>query len=492
MGCATSKQKRCRHCQAPYSPVPRSYSMHVVHPPQQKGDSYHMVALTSTTLGTLALDSSVSNHKDSNENIEVVTGKGEDRGNGILGDKELKNKEFLISGTGAVGDMEVMRGECLIGGNGAVDGKELKSKECLIGANGVVDDKELKNKVFSLGLIEAKAWSNVIQGKIPKVAPKTPIMTPPGEPETINTWELMAGLEDVSPSHFVNHHFRSFSFDVSRETCAVADSPKLMTVRENTPIPSDCNSKPLWLQMANEESDSRCPEFDPEVISTFRKSLEELSPNHPFYIKPSDMGNSKQLPSLGSGLTVDVSDTKMTNLVDKDSKHGKEKVVLYFTSLRGIRKTYEDCCYVKVILKGLGVRLDERDVSMHSGFKEELRELLGEGFRGGLPRVFIGSKHIGGAEEIKRMHEEGQLEKIIEVCEMVSNSIPGAIGACEACGDIRFVPCETCSGSCKIYYEAEEEEHGELEGGEDDCEFGFQRCPDCNENGLIRCPICCH
>jgi len=29
--------------------------MHVHHPPQNKGDSYHVVALTSTTLGSLEL-----------------------------------------------------------------------------------------------------------------------------------------------------------------------------------------------------------------------------------------------------------------------------------------------------------------------------------------------------------------------------------------------------------------------------------------------------
>ena len=62
---------------------------------------------------------------------------------------------------------------------------------------------------------------------------------------------------------------------------------------------------------------------------------------------------------------------------------------------------------------------------------------------------------------------------------------------CEACGDIRFVPCETCCGSCKIYYEGDEDENEEeyVDGEVGEC--GFQRCPDCNENGLIRCPMCC-
>lgn len=49
-----------------------------------------------------------------------------------------------------------------------------------------------KGEEFSLGLIEANTWSNMIPEKIPKVVPKTPIMTAAGKPETISTWELMA------------------------------------------------------------------------------------------------------------------------------------------------------------------------------------------------------------------------------------------------------------------------------------------------------------
>ncbi|KAF3659910.1 putative ubiquitin-conjugating enzyme E2 2 isoform X2, partial [Capsicum annuum] len=49
MGCATSKPKLYHKCQAPCSPVRQSYSM-------QDDSGYHMVALTSSTLGSLKLD----------------------------------------------------------------------------------------------------------------------------------------------------------------------------------------------------------------------------------------------------------------------------------------------------------------------------------------------------------------------------------------------------------------------------------------------------
>ncbi|KAJ6753161.1 GLUTAREDOXIN DOMAIN-CONTAINING CYSTEINE-RICH PROTEIN CG12206-RELATED [Salix koriyanagi] len=444
MGCGSSKQKRCKHCRTPYSPLPRSYSMRVVHPPQQKGDSYHVVALTSTTLGTLALDSANQNQ---NGTIDVI----------VKGDDQWKN-------VGAVN-----------GSKGLVKkSKELNSKE-----------------EFSLGLIEARTWSDMIQEKIPKVLPKTPIMTPPGEPETINTWELMAGLEDSMNPSCSSHRFRSFSFDISHDTSPIHDCHKI-DLQQNGEL-SPYNYKPEWLQVAEEDATSKSLEFDPEVISTFRKSLEELSPTHPFYIKPNDSEKQPHFDSDDSSFLVN--DATKVSYVAEHCKRSKDKLIVYFTSLRGVRKTYESCCYVRVILKSLGVRVDERDVSMHSGFKEELRELMKEEFSGGgLPRVFIGGKYVGGAEEIQRMHEEGKLEKMVEGCEMLDEDGGGGGGgggACEACGDIRFVPCETCSGSCKIYYEADDEELEEIEESSESHEYGFQRCPDCNENGLIRCPSCC-
>ncbi|KAF7819695.1 Glutaredoxin family protein [Senna tora] len=292
MGCASSKQKRCRHCHAPYSPVPRSYSVHVHHPPQAKDDSYHLVGLTSTTLGSLMLDLNHHHHKLLEEDA---------------GDDDIQKGRFNL--------LEEQRG-----------------------------------KQFSKGFVNGI------------VTPKTPTRTPPGEPETIiNTWELMEGLEDISTTPLRSpNHLRSFSFDVLRRP--IIDPPK-----------------PVW---------------------------------------------------------------------PHDNKE-KVKVVVYFTSLRGIRKTYEDCCHVRTILKGVGVRVDERDVSMHSGFKEELKELLGDGFgsNGGgivLPRVFVGGDCVGGVEEIRKLHENGELEKLLECCEKIDD------GVCEGCGDIRFVPCETCSGSWRI------------------------------------------
>ncbi|KAJ7523280.1 hypothetical protein O6H91_18G045100 [Diphasiastrum complanatum] len=147
---------------------------------------------------------------------------------------------------------------------------------------------------------------------------------------------------------------------------------------------------------------------------------------------------------------------------------GEEQVVLYTTSLRGIRKTYEECSSVRTILQGFSVRIDERDISMHSGFKQELKNLLTEPAH--VPRLFIKGRHIGGAEEVLRLNENGILIRLLE-------SLPKYVNRelCRGCGGVRFVPCPHCAGSCKIVSEGKK----------------VEQCPNCNENGLIRCPICC-
>ena len=137
----------------------------------------------------------------------------------------------------------------------------------------------------------------LINKKIPKIALKTPIRTPPGEPETINAWELMEGLEDTSPLRPPNH-LRSFSFDIDRKSIpAPFDLPpksRFQESRETSTSPSS-----MWLNLAeselknpnpNSNSKPAVPEFDPEVISMFRNSLQELPFDDPFQIKDDEKG----------------------------------------------------------------------------------------------------------------------------------------------------------------------------------------------------------
>lgn len=148
----------------------------------------------------------------------------------------------------------------------------------------------------------------------------------------------------------------------------------------------------------------------------------------------------------------------------------EDRIVVYLTSLRGIRRTFEDCYAVRMIFRGFRVWVDERDISMHAAYKKELQSVLGEK-NISLPQVFIRGKHMGGAEVIKQMFETGELAKVLDG---FPRRQPGFV--CEGCGDVRFVPCGNCSGSRKIFDEDEEV---------------LKRCLECNENGLIHCPNCC-
>ncbi|KAJ6301204.1 hypothetical protein OIU77_015503 [Salix suchowensis] len=132
-------------------------------------------------------------------------------------------------------------------------------------------------------------------------------------------------------------------------------------------------------------------------------------------------------------------------------------------------------------LEGFGVLICERDVSMDKGFKEELMELMRGKEREAMvpPRVFVKGRYLGGADEVMRLVEEGIMGDVLE-------GLPkkGVKGVCEGCGDVRFLPCFSCNGSCKMVMVIKEElgqKHGRTV---------VLRCPDCNENGLVLCPIC--
>ncbi|XP_056158899.1 uncharacterized protein At5g39865-like isoform X1 [Syzygium oleosum] len=238
----------------------------------------------------------------------------------------------------------------------------------------------------------------------------------PSPDSVINTWELMDGLDDC------DYDGENFRMSASSISCKA----------------SDCNG------------------YEKKTVNS-TKSYEipaKISGNREMTVGPMVGFKDHSPPSN-----------------DKNSSLGREdRVVLYFTSLRGIRKTYEDCRAVRMIFRGLRVALDERDISMDSSYKKELQSKL-KGKAPSLPQVFIRENHIGGAEEIRQLNENGELAKLLEGFEA---SDVGFI--CKTCGEARFVPCPSCSGSRKVF---------------DKDDKRFRRCMDCNENGLIHCPSCC-
>ncbi|XP_039027658.1 uncharacterized protein At3g28850-like [Hibiscus syriacus] len=122
-----------------------------------------------------------------------------------------------------------------------------------------------------------------------------------------------------------------------------------------------------------------------------------------------------------------------------------QRVVVYLTSLRVVRKTFEDCKTVRSILRGFCVPIDEWDVSLDSSFLDELHGIIGrKSFT--LSLVLIGGTYISGAEEVKRLHECGELKKLIGGLPLQMGS-----GVCDLCQGLRFILCSKCNGSHKVY-----------------------------------------
>lgn len=149
---------------------------------------------------------------------------------------------------------------------------------------------------------------------------------------------------------------------------------------------------------------------------------------------------------------------------------GNESVVFYTTSFRGIRKTFEDCSSIRFLLDSFRVVYEERDISMDLQYREELWKVLDR--KVVPPRLFIRGRHIGGADEVVGLHEQGLLRQLLQGIPLISSNHP-----CSGCAGVRFVLCLNCNGSRKITLEGRSSK-------------AAVRCLDCNENGLVKCSVC--
>ncbi|CAN4127118.1 unnamed protein product [Withania somnifera] len=242
----------------------------------------------------------------------------------------------------------------------------------------------------------------------------------------INSWELMAGLD-------------------SNTTTPISESFRFPSLRKST------------------------------LDSSFRFLKENSSPNIPTSADAVDKAEIFKPTTLSSASALD-------GFEKLCPPNGEDKIVIYTTTLRGVRKTFEACNAVRSAIEGLGVLYCERDVSMDRGFREELKELMKGKASTELipPRVFFKGRYIGGAEEVMRIVEEGNFGDLLQgLPKMKAGSV------CEGCGGVRFMPCFTCNGSCKMVMVVKED----MEQTDD--RAVVVRCTECNENGLVLCPICC-
>ncbi|CAG5118212.1 unnamed protein product, partial [Candidula unifasciata] len=155
-------------------------------------------------------------------------------------------------------------------------------------------------------------------------------------------------------------------------------------------------------------------------------------------------------------------------------EHGR--IVVYGTSMSVVRETSERCRSVRRLLQNHMVRYEERDLYMSREYQQELRQrLANEGISTlHLPHVFADGIHIGGAGELEKLNEAGELRGLLDHYQKVVVRF-----MCEKCGGYRFLPCEFCHGSKRSLLRNHFTE-----------EFCALRCMHCDENGLRRCDLC--
>ncbi|KAL4605880.1 hypothetical protein ACB092_09G061900 [Castanea dentata] len=345
--------------------------------------------------------------------------------------------------------------------------------------------------------------------KLQRSPPPNPPRSRREDPEVINAWELMEDLEEEgipipkkSPKPRV--FLRGFTdFDSKLSPAKFSGSPKKakrFSGKENkgrvSLFRSDCSPKRVLKSKNFSENSCKAvlnfsypvkgspigakrvespgsdlgylsrrqsysPLFDPELVANYERELSEEEEQIKRMVSPNaKLRRARNTQVLESSL--------LHSFVMKCPPGGENAVVIYTTTLRGIRKTFEDCNKVRSIIESHCIQVLERDISMDSGLKEELRGLMGtKDVR--VPLVFVKGRLIGGVDEVVKLEEEGKLSILFD-------GIPRALGGCEGCAGVRFVMCMNCSGSCKVL-DVEQKK--------------MVRCGGCNENGLIQCPICC-
>lgn len=393
---------------------------------QEKGYLNHVVSLTSSTYGALSLDNNnnITNNSNSNDSSD--------------------------SNVSQVSETE----------------PETVSKP---NPSPIHKDTVININAWELmeGLEEGVPVSNIPK-KSPKSAPflrgflasdtRSPLkfLNQFGSPKT--TVKKSSGKENkVQVTNMVRGGVRRLDYSYSPKgilKSATNSSPKNSSFSvKGSPFSAKRNS------FGNERksTDSR---FEPELVETYEKELseEEEQIKRVVFATPKTRRARKSLDSI-----------TLLNVYEKNCPPGGENsVVIYTTTLRGIRKTFEDCNKVRSIIESYCVCLRERDVSMDSGFKEELKKLMGMK-QVQVPVVFVKGRFIGGVDEVVKLEDEEKLGVLLE-------GIPKALGVCEGCGGIRFVMCRECNGSCKVLDEKMKKS---------------VKCGYCNENGIIRCSICC-
>ncbi|KAJ8014654.1 hypothetical protein DPEC_G00017880 [Dallia pectoralis] len=151
------------------------------------------------------------------------------------------------------------------------------------------------------------------------------------------------------------------------------------------------------------------------------------------------------------------------------------QIVIYTTSFRVVRTTFERCELVRKIFSNHRVKFLEKNIALDCEYGKDLEERCKRVCEPpSLPVVFIDGHYLGGAEKILDMNESGELQDLLAKIERVQHP-----HTCHTCGGFAFVPCPMCHGSKMSIFR--------------NCftdSFKSLKCTSCNENGLQACSSC--
>ncbi|CAG7891072.1 unnamed protein product [Brassica rapa] len=172
----------------------------------------------------------------------------------------------------------------------------------------------------------------------------------------------------------------------------------------------------------------------------------------------------------GQDLEIVAEEEPLMGFEERCPPGGEESVVFYTTSLRGIRKTFDDCNMIRFLLDSFKVKYYERDVSMHIRYRDELRRISAAAEETEVlpPVLFVKGRCIGGAQRVLGLHEQGKFRALFEGVPVAGDT------PCGRCDGFRFLMCDGCRGSRRIV---------STDGSRIQCLL-------CNENGLIVCLDC--
>lgn len=289
----------------------------------------------------------------------------------------------------------------------------------------------------------------------------------PREPEIIDVTELMRDLdgEDMELDDLIDDKENVGPPPVEEKSeNPVRSEPGIQTPLSEIDLSSfrkpDLNSGSL---------------FDPKLLAAFQQAvMDNIRINEEgrkARMKEEEEEEDEPPPKARKVEDAEEDTDPLLGFEERCPPGGGDKVVLYTTSLRGVRRTFEDCTSVRFLLESFRVVFCERDVSMHLKFRDELWKILD--CIALPPRLFIKGRYIGGAEQVLGLHEQGRLRPLFH-----GLPIDHSRGPCDGCAGFRFIMCDKCWGSRKLV--------------SDDGNHGLPSiCSHCNENGLVVCPMCC-